>query len=143
MADIALTTANRVEVVGNPIRQSTKVAGEAIIAGAPIVQNASGKWVNSDANGAGVLDNVEAIALRTVGSGESLTGLSEGRLEGYNLSAQAFGATIYVSDTVGLLADAAGTKSLIVGNVEAVGSNQIANAHNKVLNVNIPPAVYA
>jgi hypothetical protein len=143
MADIALVTANRVEIVGIPVRQTTLAAAEAIVAGAPIIVDANGKWVNSDADGAGTLDNVKAIATRTGAAGESITGLEEGRLGGYDLSSQAFGAAIYVSNTVGRLADAAGTKSLVVGNVEPVGSNQLANAHNKVLNVNIPAAIVA
>lgn len=138
MADIALVTAGTVRIVGNPVRQVSCVAGEAIAGGAPITQNASGKWVNADANGSAPLNTVQAIATKTAVTGESFTGLKEGRLDGYNLSSQAYGAKIYVSDTTSTLADAAGTATLQVGYVEAVSSNQIGNAHNKVLAVNIP-----
>lgn len=138
MADIALTTADRVEIVGFPVRQSTKVAGEDITAGAPIVQNTSGKWVNTDANGTTSLLAVDAIATRTVKSGMSLTGIAEGRLDGFVFTDQAYGATIFASNTVGRLADAAGSTSMVVGYVEAATGNPITASHDKILNVNIP-----
>ncbi len=137
MADIALTTANRVEVVGLPVRQVSWVAGEALVAGAPVTQNASGKAINSDANGVAPINTVQAIALRTVASGESVTCMKEGRIEGYNFTSQAYGAKIFVSDTTSTLADAAGTASLYVGYVEAATANGITAAHDKILAVNI------
>lgn len=138
MAVIALVTAGRVEVVGLPVRQQTFVAGEAIVAGAPVTQNSTGKAVNSDGNGASPLNTVQGIATRSAASGESVTCLQEGRLDGYNLDSQAFGARIFVSDTVGILGDAAGTASLPIGFVEAATGNPVTSGHDKVLHVNIP-----
>lgn len=138
MADIALVTANRVEVVGIPVRQLTLAAGEDIGAGAPVTINASGKFINSDANGSAPLNTVKAISTRTVKSGQSVTGLIEGRLDGYNLSSQAFGARIFVSDTTSTLADAAGTASLPVGFVEPATGQPITSGHDKILHVDIP-----
>lgn len=138
MADIALVTANRVEVVGIPVRQVTLAAGEAIVAGAPCTINSTGKAVNSDANGSSPLNTVKGIATRTVGSGESLTLLQEGRLDGYDFTSQAYGARIFVSDTTSVLGDAAGTASLPVGYVEPATGQPITSAHDKILHVNIP-----
>lgn len=138
MADIALVTANRVEVVGIPVRQSTVLAGEAIVAGAPCTYNSTGKAVNSDANGSSPLNTVKGIATRTVSTGEAVTLIQEGWLDGYNLDSQAFGARLFVSDTTSVLADAAGTASLPVGVVEPVTGNALSGTHNKILAVNIP-----
>jgi hypothetical protein len=138
MADIALVTAGRVEIVGFPVRSAASVAGEAITAGAPCTYNATGKAVNADANGAGVLASVKGVADRTVGTGEALTLIQEGRIDGYNLDSQAYGARLFVSDTAGALADAAGTASLPVGTVEPATGNPVSAGHDKVLHVNIP-----
>jgi hypothetical protein len=138
MADISLVTANRVEVVGIPVRQLTLAAGEDITAGAPVTQNSTGKLVNSDANGSSPLNRVQGIATRTVKSGQSVTAIQEGRLDGYDLSSYAYGDPIYVSDTVATLASGSGTTSLQVGRVEAAAGQPITSAHDKILAVNIP-----
>jgi hypothetical protein len=140
MPDLAPVTADRAEVVGLPNSSGTitAAAGEDISALAPITQNASGKWVRSGAAAAAPANTVQAIALRTVKSGESLTGLREGRIDNYNLDAQAYGARIFVSNTLGALADAAGTASLPVGFVEVATAQPIGSPHDKVLHVKIP-----
>jgi hypothetical protein len=137
MAVLALTTASRVEVV-KMLESITAKAGEAITAGAPITFNASGDWINSDGNGAGVIASVHAIATHDAVIGESLTGMKRGILDGYVLTDQAFGAPIYVSDTVGILGDAAGTTNLGVGRViPGQAHPPITVAHDKLLYVDI------
>lgn len=139
MAVLALVTANRVEVVGIPVRQMTGVAGEAVVAGAPCVFNTSGAIVNGDGNGASPLNTTcRGIALKTVATGETVTLLQEGRLDGFNLDSQAYSAPIYVSDTVGILGDAAGTATLPVGYVEPAGAHPITSGRDKILHVNVP-----
>lgn len=141
MADISLTTASRVEVVVSD-EQIEGVAQEAITAGAPItiVPSSTGaaKFVNSDANsGTAHLKTIAAIATRTVAAGEALTGLKRGILSGFDFSSQAYHAPIYVSDTVGRLADAAGTTSLQIGRVEPAFGNLAGAAADKYLRVDI------
>lgn len=141
MADIALATAGRVEVVGIPVRQATYVAGEALNAGAPIVINSTGAAVHADANDAGPPirnANVRGITTRPAVSGESVTVLLEGRMDGFDFTSQAYTTRIFVSDTVGALADAAGTASLPIGYVEPAGAHPITSARDKILHVNIP-----
>lgn len=137
MADLALVTANRVEVVGIPVRQMTLAAGEDITAGAPVTINSSGKFVNSDANGSPPLNTCKAIATRTVKSGQSVTGVQEGDLDGYDLAGLAFGDSVFVSDTVGILSTGSGTASLPIGFVKPATSQPITSGHDKILNVNI------
>jgi hypothetical protein len=141
MADIALVTAGRVEVVGLPVRERTYVAGEAINAGAPIVLNTSGAAVHADANDAGPPirnANIRGIAMRAADSGQPVTVMLEGWLDGYDFTNQAFTTRIFVSDTVGALADAAGTASLPIGYVDVAGANPITAGRDKILHVNIP-----
>lgn len=122
MADISLTTAGDVTIVSGEMGDGNLappgVAGEAITAGAPVYRHATtGKYLNSDANGSGT-DKVIGVALRTVVAGEPLTAAKGNAiLGGYDLSGLNFGATVYVSNTVGRLADAAGGTSLAVGTV--------------------------
>lgn len=141
MAVLALTTANRVEVVES-YEQLTLPAAEAIVAGAPIAivpsSTGAGQWVNADANGAGHLATVAAIALKTVTAGQALTGMKRGILEGFNLTSQNYFAPIYVSDTVGILGDAAGTATLQVGRVIPASAHPpITVAADKLLYVDI------
>lgn len=122
MADIDLVTANRVSLVkgemGDGDLGPPGVAGEAIVAGAPVYRDAtSGKYLNSDGNGSGT-DSVYGIALRTVIAGEPLT-VAKGRaiLDGYALTGMSFGDPVYLSNTVGRLSTTAGGTSIVVGRV--------------------------
>jgi hypothetical protein len=90
MANIAVTTANRIEVVGIPIQQLTLPATEAILAGAPVRIHTDGKWTNSNGTSAGEA-RVWGIATRTVAAGEALTAIRRGYLAGYTFS-QAYDA---------------------------------------------------
>lgn len=125
MALIAVATANRVEVVESII-QKTLVAAEAILAGAPVRIDTTGKFTN--ANGTTTTENrIYGIATRTVAAGEALTAIRKGVLDGFTFS-QAYDAIIYLADTDGRLGDAAGTVSTIVGRVvpgtaQLIGSN--------------------
>jgi hypothetical protein len=133
MADLALVTADKLEVVSLPQDQHTLPAGEAITAGAPVVQKNDGKFYNSDANGAAPLNTAPfGIATRTVKAGEALTAVRKGKIDGYDLSGMSVGDTIYVSDTVGKLADAAGTATLRVGFVLAVWGAPLGSNPDKV-----------
>lgn len=136
MALISLTTAGKIEVLTQTETQHTAPAAEAITAGAPVLFNSTGKWINADANGAGAI-GCWGIATRSVIAGEGLTAVRRGELDGFDLSSQAYGAPIYVSDTVGRLADAAGTATILVGHVMPVHGAPLGTAADKVLRVEI------
>lgn len=136
MADIALVTAGRVEVVGPTVRQRSEMAGADIDAGDAYTYNASGAAIPSDADLAGS-NTLRGIALRSVKSGEGFTGLQEGNLDGYDFTAQAYGTAIFVSNTGGgVLGDAAGVASLPVGHVRTALATQLGTV-DKILHVNI------
>lgn len=138
MVDIALTTADRVslvEAIGHG-RQRTLVAATAIVAGAPVYIDANGKWAVGDGSAAPTA-RIYGVALKTVAAGEALTAVKTGTLDGYALSALAYDAPLYLSDTVGLLADAAGTVSVVVGRVVPANAVSLGTAPDKLLEVDL------
>lgn len=116
MADITRTKAN-VSLVypGFPNKINNGIAAVAIEAGQPLYVTSAGKYGLADANAAAA-DQFRGIALESVAAGAPISALEEGYLYGYTLGG-AHDAAVYVSDTVGELADAAGTASLEVGKV--------------------------
>jgi len=98
--------------------QHTAPAGEAITAGQYIRFSTTGKFELGKATTAGEVGD-GFIAEKSVAIGETVTGLKNPCLldVGDALSGIAYGASVYLSDTDGTLADAAGTVPFIVGTV--------------------------
>jgi hypothetical protein len=134
MANIALKTADRIEVVESII-QTTLPAAEAITAGAPVRIDSSGNFTNANGTTSTEAD-AYGIATRTRQAGEALTAIRKGVLDGFTFS-QAFNAAIYLSDTDGRLADAAGTVSKIAGRVLPGTANLVGAAKDKLLFVDL------
>jgi hypothetical protein len=132
MADIALLTADKVEVVV-PMEQFTGIAAEAIEAGAPVrLDTSSGKLTN--ANGTTAPEaRIFGIALKSVPAGMAVTVMLRGILDGYALAALAYDAPVYLSDTDGRLGDGAGTVSTIVGRVVPGHATTLGTAADKLL----------
>lgn len=135
MALIALTTADRIEVVES-IVQMTLPSAEAITAGAPVREDTTtGRFTNSNGTTAPEA-RVYGIATRTVAAGEPVTAIRRGVLDGFTFS-QAYDAAIYVSDTDGRLGDAAGTVSTVVGRVIPGTATTLGTAYDKLLSVEL------
>lgn len=140
MADLTLTTANKINVgTAGPNTQFTGVAGAAITAGSPVCFDGTNDTVwPADANDA-AKDAVAGIATRTVAAGEGVTCLRRGLMDGWsNLPVP--GKQVFVSDTAGALADAAGTASLPVGIVIPVSGQPLGTAADRCLLVEITGA---
>jgi hypothetical protein len=132
MADLALVTANRLNVVQSII-QETLVADEAINAGENVrIATATGKFTKANGSSAGEA-RAYGIATRTVRAGEALTAIKLGVVDGYDLSALAYDADVYLSDTDGKLADAAGTVSKVVARVIPAMATLRGVAYDKIL----------
>jgi hypothetical protein len=135
MADIALITANKVEVVKS-ISQLTLPAAEAITAGAPVrIDTTAGTFTNSNGTTAPEA-RIFGIATRTVAAGEAVTAIRKGIMDGFTL-AGAYDSAVYLSDTDGRLADAAGTVSTVVGRVIPGTSTTLGTAYDKILLVDL------
>ncbi|HEY3265769.1 MAG TPA: hypothetical protein VGM37_02495 [Armatimonadota bacterium] len=124
MADIAVTAA-AVAPARAKFESFSFIAAAAITKGAAVYITAAGKVDNADASLAASAGAI-GIALSSVGAGQAVEVLTRGPVAGYNLTAQAYGATIYLSDTdSGILADAAGTTSKKVGIVLPTSDNDL------------------
>jgi len=88
-----------------------------IQAGQPLYLDANGNVNLADANGTAPANEYIGIAKQTVAKGQPVDAAEEGDFVGFDLSGLAYGAPVYVSDTAGELADAPGTKTLLVGYV--------------------------
>jgi len=91
-------------------------AAEAITAGQPVYITTAGKAGVADANAAGK-QQFRGIALKGVAAGGIVPVLKCGFLSGYDLSGVAYDGPVYLSDTAGSLADAAGTMTVNCGRV--------------------------
>lgn len=115
MADITVTATKVAPVFADQARIRTYVAGATITAGQAVYRNSSGDADLADANGSGTLQ-FRGIALNGGGTGQAIDVLEEGECYGFTLSG-AYDSLVYVSNTAGALADAAGGTSIIAGRV--------------------------
>lgn len=131
MADITVTAAK----VGCSNRHNAiiknMIAAETITAGQTVYQDSAGKAALADGSVAGTAQ-IHGIALNGGGASDAIAVLQYGMVEGFAITGLAYDARVFVSDTTGALADAAGTVSVIVGRVVA----QTDGALTKVLEVN-------
>jgi len=139
MADIALTTANKIETVGIPERQLSLKTVEAVVAGAPVRQDTDGLWTNANATTA-TEAAAYGIVLTSKAASEYVTAVKRGRLDGYNLSALAYGDPVYLSDTDGRLSSTPGTQNVQVGIVVSRTGTTLGTANDKILEVDFPTA---
>jgi len=132
MANLTITTVHTVQVQ----QQVTLPASVAIAQGQYIIEDTNGKWAIGNATTQGNVGRRAAIATKAVDAGMPLTGLVKGVMDvGNALSALAFDAQVFLSDTVGgVLADTAGTVSKVVGTVRPAWG---ATAADKLLFVDL------
>jgi hypothetical protein len=131
MADITRTKEQISVVYPHKAEIDNGVAAAALEAGMPVYIDSNGKYNKADANGTSS-NKFRGIALETVGAGMPVSVLVEGELTGYTLTG-AYDSALYVSDTAGELADAAGTTSLEVGKI--VGLPRSNGTMTKILKV--------
>lgn len=129
MADLTVTKEKVAQVFPMEGLIRTYKAAVALDAGTPVYVDANGKANKADANGASPINRFRGITLETVGAGQDVDVISQGEIAGFDLSGLAYDAQVFVSDTAGALADAAGTTSLPVGRVHPMNDG----AKTKVL----------
>lgn len=136
MTAIALTTANKVEIVESNI-QMTLPAIEAVTAGQAVrLDTSTGKFTKSNGSASGEA-RIYGIATKTVAAGEPVTAIRKGVMDGFALSGLNYDAAIYLSDTDGTLADAAGTVSVVVGRVIPATGTTLGTGFDKILFVDL------
>lgn len=105
------------------------IAGETLAVGDVVYYNSSGKLVKSDASAAGT---AKIAGIVTAIQGRGVTVLKAGHVAGFGVSGLAYAAKVYLSDTAGKLADAAGTVSVVAGVVVPISDE----SRTKTLYVN-------
>lgn len=85
----------------------------------------TGNLVLSDASVAGTA-KFDGIAMNGAGAEGPVTLLKEGAVHGLDVSALDYGALLYLSDTAGAVADAAGTVSVVIGKVIKLNGEKVA-----------------
>jgi hypothetical protein len=134
MAVIAVTPAQVSPCFTEGLRVRNYVANVALTAGDPVYLMSTGKVALADANGSG-LQQFLGIVLQTVGAGEATSVCEEGELYGFTLAGD-YGARVYLSDTVGRLDDAAGTMTVVIGQIRPIVT---VGGFNKMLYVSSDP----
>lgn len=138
MANIALTTAAKVEIVES-LEQMTLPAAETIVAGAPVrLDTSTGKFTNGNASTAAEA-RIYGIATKSVIAGQALTALRRGVMDGFSLSG-AYDSNVFLSDTDGRIADSAGTLNIKIGRVIPGTSTTLGTAFDKLLHVDLTTA---
>lgn len=123
MADITNTPAQVENVFAGELEILDGIAAVAIAKGQALYRViASGDLNLADASAAGTA-NFRGIALNAAAIGQPVSYAKRGFLGGYDLSAQSHDDQVFLSDTEGELADAAGTVSVPVGRVHALADN--------------------
>lgn len=138
MAAVALTASKIAVVDGIHNIILPYVANVALTAGLPVYLMTTGKVAIADANGSG-LQQFLGINMTAVGAGEVASILEEGGVAGFTLTSLNAGARVYLSDTVGEYADAAGTMTVVVGQVRPITTVAAATT-DKYLYVRSDPA---
>lgn len=134
MSDITLT-ASRIAAVHPRFAEIYDfVAAATITAGQIVYLNSDGKLGVADANGSGTLQPL-GVALNGGGAGQAISVLKRGFCYGFTITSLAYDAAVYLSDTAGALADAAGSASVIVGRVKALSDS---GTPTKVLYIDAP-----
>ena len=114
MADIALTAAKISRAgFGLEIVLSAKLSAT-VTAGQALYQVTTGKYAVADANAAN-LRQVRGVALEGGAAGQVVPMLRVGVVTGFTLTDQSHDDPIFLSNTLGAFADAAGTVEVPVG----------------------------
>lgn len=124
MADIALTAAQIGLVDPTKAVLFDGIATETLTKGQALYQTTSGKFGIADANVANK-QQVRGIALQDAGAGQGVTMLIKGACYGFTLTSQSYDDPVFLSDTAGSLADAAGTLEVPVGVVTSLADSSL------------------
>jgi predicted transcriptional regulator len=116
MSDITRTAAQVAALDVMKAKIFSAIAYAAISRGQAVYMRTDGKVDLADANGSGT-DTFAGIALASVGAGEAVDILTEGLVGGFTVSSVNAFVDLYLSNTPGALATAAGSTSVKVGKV--------------------------
>lgn len=135
MANLTLVTAGYLSIEES-IVQMTGILAEDATAGDAVRLDVNGRFTKANATTAANSANTWILA-KSGKAGEGRTVIKLGVLDGFDLSALAYGADVFLSNTGGALADAAGTTSKRIGQVIPAFAQTLGNSPDKLLLVEL------
>lgn len=136
MTNLALVTAGKVHVVESIVQMTLPLAESLAVGDAVRIDTTLGKWTGSNGSSSGEA-RLWGILVSKDPAGAVGTAVKKGVLEGFALSALAYDAAVYLSDTDKTLADGAGTVSKVVGRVIPATAPITGTAYDKLLEVDL------
>lgn len=132
MADLSLVATGKVNIIESFVQMTLPLA-EAINVGEAVrLDPTTGKFTK--ANGTTAAEaRIYGLLVSKDGAGAVGTALHEGVVDGFDLDALSYDADVFLSNTDGALADAAGTVSTVIGRVIPATSTKIGVAYDKLL----------
>jgi hypothetical protein len=124
MADITVTAAKVGLVYPEKAEVFDFIAAASITAGQTLYIDSNGKVNIADANGSGTLQ-FRGIALNAAGAGQAVSVLKKGHAFGFTVTSQSYDAALFLSNTAGSLADAAGATSINCGRVVSLPDSSL------------------
>lgn len=135
MTNLALVTAGKMHIMESKT-QLTLPLGETLAVGDAVRIDTTGKFTGS--NGTTTTENrIYGILVSKDPAGAVGTAIRKGVVDGFALTALAYDAIVYLSDTDKTLADGAGTVSTIVGRVIPATATTTGTAYDKVLFIDL------
>lgn len=119
MSDITVTAAQVAPVFPQKAEIYDLLAAAAITAGQIVYTTTAGKADLADGSAAGTIVNL-GVALNAAAAGEAVSVLKRGHVAGFAITGLNGAAKLYVSNTAGAAADAAGDNSAVIGTVTAI-----------------------
>lgn len=135
MTNLALVTAGSMHIVESRI-QLTLPLGESLAVGDAVRIDTNGKWTGSNASTT-TENRIYGILASVDPAGAVGTAIRKGVVDGLALTALAYDAIVYLSDTDKKFADAAGTVSTIVGRVIPGTATTTGTAYDKLLFIDL------
>lgn len=124
MSDLTVTAAQVGAVFPQKADIHDFIAAETITAGQAVFVDSNGKVQLADANASGE-QQFRGIALNGGGAGQAISVLKRGHIYGFTITGLGYDAMVYLSNTPGALADAAGGTSVIAGRVTSLPDNSL------------------
>lgn len=123
MTDIALDSTRNVNVVFSEVAEIRDFKeAETLALGDVVYINTAGKAAKADANAAGKQQPRGIVVFK---QGNTVSILKRGYVAGFDLASVAYDAQLFLSDTVGKLADAAGTMSVPCARVSNLANDSL------------------
>lgn len=119
MSDVALTAVQVAPVYPLTADIVSVTLAEAVTQGQILYQLTAGTFGIADANASGK-QQARGVALAAGGAGQTISMLRRGECYGFTVSSMNADAIVYLSDTAGALADAAGTMTVNCGRITVV-----------------------